>query len=118
MITREGEILNDGRNLIKKMTLENDCGRSIQIVVKEFRTPGFLRGFIDLNFRNSKALRSMNNANRLLELGVQTPDPIGCIEYLEFNCVRQSYYISRFWEHNYDLGTLLYEDINFGLIHK
>ena len=94
------------------MTLENDCGKSIQIVVKKFRTPGFLRGFIDLNIRNSKAFRSMNNAKLLLELGVQTPDPIGCIEYREFNCVRQGYYISRFYEHNYDLGKLLYQDIN------
>lgn len=112
LIASEGEILYDRRNLIKRMTLENDCGTTIQIVVKKFRTLGFLRGFIDLNFRNSKAFRSMNNAKRLLELGVQTPDPIGCIEHHEFNCVRQSYYISRFWEHNYDLGTLLYRDIS------
>lgn len=112
MISSEGEILHDRRNLIKRMTLKNDCGTKIQIVVKKFRTPGFLRGFIDLNFRNSKAFRSMNNAKRLLELGVRTPDPIGYIEHLEFNSVRQCYYISRFWEHNYDLGTLLYRDIS------
>ena len=112
MISSEGEILHNDRNLTKKMIIEDDHEKPIQIVVKAFRKPDLLRGFIDLNFRNSKAFRSMNNAKRLLELGVHTPDPIGCIELLEFNCVRQSYYISRFWEHNYDLGTLLYRDIS------
>jgi len=114
IITCKGEILHNERNLIKKITIENDCGKPIPIVVKEFRTPWLLRGYIDLNFRNSKALRSLNNAKRLLELGVKTPDPIGCFEHHEFNCVRQCYYISRFWEHNYELSSLLYQGISYG----
>ncbi len=113
MIACEGEILHNERNLTKKMTIEDECGKPIQIVVKAFKTPGLLRGLIDLNFRNSKALRSLDNAKRILELGVLTPDPIGCIEYLEFNCVRQCYYISRFWDHNFDLGSLLFQDHSF-----
>ena len=96
------------------MTITNDDGNSILIVIKAFRTPSLLRGYIDLNFRNSKALKSMNNANRLLELGVLTPDPIGCIECLEFNCIRQCYYISQFWEQNYELSTLLFQGISSG----
>lgn len=111
-IACRGEILHDKRNLLKMITIEDDSREPISIVVKEFRTPRLLKGFIDLNFRNSKAIRSLNNAKRLLELGVQTPDPIGCIEYLEFNCLRQSYYLSRYWEHNFDLGKLLYQEIN------
>ncbi|MCY4186085.1 MAG: hypothetical protein OXC82_00675 [Rhodobacteraceae bacterium] len=115
MITCNGEILHDERNLAKKTIMTNDEGNSIHIVVKRFRTPGWLRGYVDLNLRISKALRSMNNANRLLELGILTPDPIGCIECLEFNCMRQSYYISRFWEQNYRLSTLLYQGISSGV---
>jgi len=115
MITCKGEILHNERNLTNKMIMTNDDGNSIHIVVKRFRKPVLLRGFIDLNLRISKALRSMNNANRLLELGILTPDPIGCIECLEFNCMRQSYYISRFWEQNYRLSTLLYQGIYSGL---
>ncbi|MXZ50590.1 MAG: hypothetical protein F4Z09_07295 [Rhodobacteraceae bacterium] len=107
-IACEGEFLHNERNLIKKMTITNDDGKSIQVVVKAFKTLGLLRGFIDFNFRNSKAKRSMNNAIRILELGILTPDPIGCIECLEFNSVRQCYYISRYWEQNYDLDSLLY----------
>ena len=114
MITSKGEILHNERNLIKKLTIENDCGKPIPIVVKKFRTPWLLRGYIDLNFRNSKALRSLDHAKRLLELGVQTPAPIGCFEYHEFNCVRQCYYISRFWEHNFELRSLLYQGITAG----
>ena len=97
------------------MTIEDEHGKPIQIVVKAFRTPGLLRGYIDLNFRNSKARRSMDNAKRILKLGVPTPDPVGCIEYREYNCVRQCYYISRFWEHNFDLGSMLFQDHSSGL---
>ncbi|MCY3674236.1 MAG: hypothetical protein OXH65_05915 [Paracoccaceae bacterium] len=91
------------------MAITNDDGNSIHIVIKAFKTPGLLRGYIDLNFRISKAQKSMKNANRLLKLGVLTPDPIGCIECVEFNCIRQCYYISQYWEQNYELSTLLYQ---------
>ncbi|MYJ87916.1 MAG: serine/threonine protein kinase [Rhodobacteraceae bacterium] len=111
----KGEILHNQRNLTKRMIITNDDGNSIFIVIKAFRIPGLLRGYIDLNFRISKAQKSMNNANRLLELGVQTPDPIGCIEYLEYNCIRQCYYICRFWEQNYELSKLLYQGISTGV---
>lgn len=109
-----GETLNIGRNLTKKISISNANGKSIDVVVKSFAIPNRIRGYIDTKFRQSKALRSKNNAERLLEMGVQTPDPIACIEKLKFHCLHQSFYISRYWDHNYDLGSFLYRGVSSG----
>ena len=113
-ILRSGKTLNAGRNLTKKISISNASGKQIETVVKSFAIPNTFRGFIDKNFRQSKAIRSKNNAKRLLEIGVPTPEPIACIENLKFQCLHQSYYISRYWDHNFDLGSLLYRGVSSG----
>ena len=45
---------------------------------------------------------------RLAQLGVGTPDPVACIEYEDYRCLRRSYYVCRYWPHDRDLTALLY----------
>ena len=109
-----GVTLHSGRNLVKRLSITTPEGESIQVVVKAFAVPARPRGFIYAHLRSSKALRCMSNATRLLEKGVDTPDPIACIEFHEFGCLRRSHYVSRYWHHDYDLTALLYRGASRG----
>ena len=90
------------------MKIEQEGEKSIEIVVKAFAIPGPLKGLLKANLLQSKANCSKINAERLLEKGILTPDPIACIEQLKLRCLQRSYYICRYWHHNYDLGAFLY----------
>ena len=113
-LARRGVTLHSGRNLIKRLSIARAGGDSIEVVVKAFALPGAMRGFMCAHLRRSKALRCLINAKRLLEMGVGTPAPIACIEHREFQCLRQSYYVSRYWRHDYDLTALLYRGVSPG----
>ena len=103
-----GLTLQSGRNLIKTMTLKSAGRRPLQVVVKAFDVPIRPLGFIYARLRPSKALRSFRYAKTLMTMGINTPEPIACIEYEDYGCLRQSYYICRYWPHDFDLTGLLY----------
>ena len=111
---RRGVTLHSGRNLIKRLSITSPEGESIEVVVKAFAVPMRLRGFVYAHLRRSKALRCMSNATSLVEKGVGTPDPIACIEYHDFGCLRRSHYVSRYWHHDHDLTALLYRGVAHG----
>ena len=56
----------------------------------------------------------MEHAERLLNLGIGTPEPVASIEYVDAGCLRESYYICRYWPSDVDLRGLLYRDDSFG----
>ena len=113
-LDHRGVTLHSGRNHIKRLSITTSESESIDVVVKAFAVPARLRGFVYAHLRRSKALRSMRNATMLLEKGVDTPEPIACIEYHEFGCLRRSHYVSRYWHHDYDLTALLYRGASHG----
>lgn len=87
---KTGEIFAKGnRNTIKKFTCNNQI-----INVKSFKIPILINGFIYSFFRKSKARRSFENANFLIEKGIGTPKPIAFFENKFFGFLRQSYYVS------------------------
>ena len=110
----QGITLHAGRNLIKTMVITSPGRDSIEVAVKAFAVPSRPRGFIYAHLRQSKARRSMTNAQKLVQLGVGTPDPIACIEYHDSGCLRRSYYVCRYWQHDYDLTALLYRGATHG----
>ena len=107
-LDRDGITLHSGRNLIKRLGLAGPGGEPIEVVVKSFAVPARVRGFVYANLRRSKARRCMANARKLAQLGVGTPDPVACIEYEDYRCLRRSYYVCRYWPHDQDLTALLY----------
>ena len=96
------------------MTMTNPGCEPIEVAVKAFKVPGRPRGFVYAHFRRSKALRSMLHARKLREMGIDTPDPVACIEYHHCGCLRHGYYVCRYWPHEHDLTALLYEGASFG----
>jgi len=89
-------IFDGGRNQIKTYYVNN-----IKINVKAFKVPNFINRIAYRFFRKSKAQRSFEYANKLLSLGIGTPQPIGYYEFTSSLFFNKSFYIS---EHlDYDL---------------
>ena len=86
----KGEDFGDqDRNSLKLFQL-----RDRTINVKSFRVPHILNQIVYRYFRKSKAQRSYEYANKLMELNVGTPQPIGYYEFKTLFFFNKSYYIS------------------------
>lgn len=77
------------RNSIKKVTLK--CGKTATI--KSFKIPNVINKFVYRFFRKSKAKRSFEYANKLVDLGFKTPFPIAYIENKTAFTFLDSYYL-------------------------
>ncbi|UPS90554.1 MULTISPECIES: lipopolysaccharide kinase InaA family protein [unclassified Bizionia] len=96
---------NQDRNSLKLYNLNG-----LTINVKSFKIPNLVNQIAYRFFRKSKAQRSFEYANRLLHLGIGTPQPIAFYEYKTPFLFKKSYYIS---EHlPYDLT---YRELTFNL---
>ena len=97
--TAEGKLLNEGtRNRIKLFMLKNE-----PVTIKSFKIPSFINKIAYRYFRKSKARRSFEYAQILLEKGIGTPEPIAFYEQYSVLGLSRSYYVS---EH-------LYNDLTF-----
>ncbi len=84
------DILGDGdRNVIKIIDLQGQ-----KYTIKAFKVPNFINQVVYRFFRKSKAERSYQYANRLLELGIGTPFPVGYQIETTSLLFKKSYYIS------------------------
>ncbi|MFV5697534.1 lipopolysaccharide kinase InaA family protein [Flavobacterium sp. ZT3R17] len=89
-----GVLFGDGnRNKIKLFDLEEKT-----INIKSFKIPHVINQIAYKYFRKSKARRSYEFANRLLENGIGTPQPIAYAENFKFSGLENSYYISEHLE--------------------
>ena len=68
------------------------------INIKSFKIPHLINKIAYRYFRKSKARRSFEFANRLLELGVGTPQPIAYFENYNLIGLEKSFYISEHLE--------------------
>lgn len=80
---------NPNRNLIKKVNY-----KSLHLNVKAFKLPHLLNQVVYGYIRKSKACRSFQYANKLLEYNIGTPKPLVYIEHKNVLGLRESYYIS------------------------
>lgn len=86
-----GELVYDGRNKVKIFTEEGQ-----KIVVKRFKTPLFFQRFDYTFLRPSKARRAYIFGLRLMDLHINTPEPIACIEVYANGLFHQGYFVSTF----------------------
>ncbi|WP_066165934.1 lipopolysaccharide kinase InaA family protein [Aliarcobacter cryaerophilus] len=68
--------------------------KGVQTVVKAFKIPNILNQIIYAYFRDSKAKKSYQNAIKLKELNINTPNPIGYIEFYRYFLFKESFFIS------------------------
>jgi len=95
------------RNTIKVVNFEGN-----QYVVKSFKIPHFLNKIIYKFFRDSKAKRSFENSWKLSKLNINTPKPIGYIEFPSIFMFHESYYISEFFDYDFEIRAV-FQDKKF-----
>ena len=89
-----GLIFGDGnRNIIKIFDLNSTI-----VNVKSFKKPHLLNSIIYRYIRKSKARRSFEYANRLLENQIGTPQPIAYFENTSLFGLKNSFYVSEHLE--------------------
>lgn len=84
------------RNFIKKIIIDKT-----EINIKSFKIPNYINKVVYNYFRKSKARRSFEYANKLLNLGINTPKPMAYFEYKSLLYFSKSYYCSQ--QYDYDL---------------
>ena len=103
----ESITLFDKRNIIKVVEHQNE-----KYVIKSFKIPHLLNRVIYKFFRASKAQRSYENSMKLLNLNINTPKPIGYIEFDSLLLFNESYYISHFFDYDFEIRAV-FKDKNF-----
>ena len=100
-------IVKGTRNSIKSNFLENE-----KVNIKFFQKPGFFKSIIYSFFRATKAKRSFDYANYLIENKINTPFPIAYIvEKNSFGLIGNSYYISQQIEYDFTIRELIHNPL-------
>jgi len=106
LFDKEGEMIYKERNQIKVFTVGNE-----KIIVKSFKIPLFFNRIIYTHFRSSKAERSYENALKLIERQINTPQPVGYIKRQKNGLLADSYYVSIYKEYPGMLRELRYHTL-------
>ena len=104
----EGDLIVKGsRNTIKS----NVLGRE-KVNIKYFKKPGALKSVIYSFFRSTKAKRSFDYANYLLDNNIPTPFPIAYIEERNsFGLLGDSYYVSEQIDYDFTIRELIHDPL-------
>jgi tRNA A-37 threonylcarbamoyl transferase component Bud32 len=99
------KVLYDQRNIIKLFEINGK-----QYVVKSFRTPHLFNRIVYSFFRKSKAERSYINTKKLESLNIGTPSPVAYIEFYSSFLIKESFYISEYFDFDYQMSDALYNE--------
>ena len=101
----QGETIYKGsRNELKSNVIKD-----ISVNIKRFQIPNWVNQFAYRWIRSSKAERSFNYANSLLERNVNTPQPIAYQENYSFLGLLNSYYVSIQQDYDFTFRELTYQ---------
>ncbi|OCL94160.1 lipopolysaccharide kinase InaA family protein [Aliarcobacter thereius] len=81
--------IHKARNELKVIDYEG-----VKTVVKAFKIPNIINQVVYAYFRDSKAKKSYQNAIKLQKLNINTPNPIGYIEFYRNLLFKESFFIS------------------------
>ena len=98
----KNKILFNQRNIIKLISYKEK-----KYVIKSFKIPHLLNKLVYKFIRASKAKRSYLNSIKLIELNINTPKPIGYVEYSSILLFKDSYYISEFFPYDFEIRDVL-----------
>ncbi|MBU0720554.1 hypothetical protein KJ877_04380 [bacterium] len=100
------ESIHKARNELKIVELHG-----VRCVVKSFKVPHLINRIAYTFFREGKAKKSYTNALRLTELGVNTPEPIGVIEFFSGGLLAESYFISVYEPYDFTIREVFHHKI-------
>ena len=95
-------VIQSNRNTLKQVQFDD-----FKTVIKSFKVPNAIQGFIYRFFRKSKARRSYEYSFLLANSLINTPQPLGYIEVYQGLRLRQSYFISSHLDYDYLIRDVL-----------
>ena len=101
------ESIHKARNELKIIELNG-----FKCVVKSFKVPHFINRVAYTFFRNGKAKKSYLNAMKLIELNVNTPEPIGIIEFFNAGLLSESYFISVYEPYDFTIREVFHHRVD------
>jgi serine/threonine protein kinase len=101
------ESIHKARNELKIIELN-----SLKCVVKSFKIPHAINKVAYTFFREGKAKKSFSNAMKLTELGVNTPEPVGIIEFFRFGVLSESYFISLYEPYDFTIREVFHHKVD------
>ena len=100
-------IVKGSRNTIKSNVLGEE-----KVNIKYFKKPGVFKSVIYSFFRSTKAKRSYDYANYLLEHNIPTPFPIAYVEERnQFGLLGDSYYVSEQIDYDFTIRELIHDPL-------
>ena len=78
----------------------------ISTVVKAFKVPNIINQFAYSYIRGSKAQKSYENGIKLTELDVNSPEPIGFIEFYDKGLLKESFFISCEFQYDFTMAHI------------
>ncbi|KIM05996.1 MAG: hypothetical protein KN64_00335 [Sulfurovum sp. AS07-7] len=107
LFSQNAHSIHKARNELKVIEYEG-----LKLVVKSFKVPNLLNRYVYAHFKPSKAKKSYDNATTLLTLGINTPTPVGYIEFFEHGLLKESFFVSLMFEYDFTIREPLL-DKNF-----
>ncbi|TWO32682.1 Kdo domain containing protein [Seonamhaeicola sediminis] len=92
------------RNVIKIVNFNG-----VNINIKAFKIPNIINQVAYSFFRNSKAQRSFEYANKLIDMGVGTPRPMAYFEFKSGILFKKSFYVSQQLDCDYTYRELIHD---------
>ena len=99
--------IHKARNELKVIELNG-----IKCVVKSFKIPHAINRVAYTFFRDGKAKKSFNNGMKLIKLGVNTPEPIGIIEFFSAGLLERSYFISVYEPYDFTIREVFHHKVD------
>jgi len=100
------ESIHKARNELKIIDING-----LKCVVKAFKVPHLLNRVAYTYFRDGKAKKSFNNATELIKRGVNTPEPIGIIEFFHLGLLQESYFISLYEPYDFTIREVFHHKV-------
>ena len=101
------DTIHKARNELKIIELNG-----VKCVVKSFKIPHLINRIAYTFFRDGKAKKSFLNGMRLIELGVNTPEPIGFIEFFSNGLLTQSYFLSLYEPYDFTIREVFHHKVD------
>jgi len=101
IFSKNDNSIHQARNVLKVIPMNG-----LDVVVKAFRIPNAINQFAYAYIRKSKAYKSYFNAVKLKELGVNTPEPIGFIEFYRNGFFKESYFLSKKFDYELTMADI------------
>ncbi len=99
--------IHKARNELKTAQINGE-----KVVIKAFKIPHFINRIVYSYLRHSKAKKSYKNAIKLQNLGINTPDAIGYIEFYSSKLLRQSYFLSLYEPYDFTIREVFHKKVD------